>query len=780
VKAALAAVTAHIKRRAEWYWAPLLYCAVVAVLYHDVWSGDIGFGWDTIESYWADLGFLSDQLAIGEFPQWNPYERGGYPFGSDPQTSVYYPVQWLFAGIGSVLGGVGWWLIQLKMLAHHVLAAALMHLFLRSRGLPRTAAIIGGVAWIVSTPWIIHKASNVLLPMAWTPLIWLAIDKVVERPTWRRGTALAGSIYLAGSTGAPPGFFYTLVMATCYGLFRGGDRIVRAIIEDRNEAVKLAGRLALTIMLAAATAGALLWIVVGPGLDLAEASTRAKRTAAWALSAPLPTVETVRALFTPLAGKVDAYAGILVMMLACLALTMRPIRDKGAPIFFACAAALYLLFSFGDATPVLPAMVEHVPGFGLFRISSRYKLLFVVALSALAAYGAAGLLAAPRDWSRQRLTAIGVTVLTAAIALWMLRAYPLPKELVNRFPGPKLHLTITLLAAAMVIASAIHRPRAAVWLLAAMPLIIFTDAHRYWHHKGPIMEKRPNHIEDLEVLRAHEGAGTTYRVYDEWALEQRSGTRLGFREFRGYPSGDPLASRRYQDVLNRARREPHILEAFNIRYVLHGGHRRGGKHTNYIKRPPDQASPQHFQRKVPPVYEALHPAPHIAWYGAVDVSKPDAALSALLATEDTNGQRRAAVVTEDQLPIMGELASVLSSRKSPPPSVPGRVTELTAEQLRATIVAPEPGIVVLNEVDYPGWSVTVDGEPARTFTANWMLRAVVVPAGSHTLEWTFSPVGHGKRLALWLLGLLVLLSSVLPLRTIARRLRPSAKTAEPR
>ncbi len=49
-------------------------------------------------------------------------------------------------------------------------------------------------------------------------------------------------------------------------------------------------------------------------------------------------------------------------------------------------------------------------------------------------------------------------------------------------------------------------------------------------------------------------------------------------------------------------------------------------------------------------------------------------------------------------------------------------------------------LAVFSEVYYPnGWNVYIDGEPATFFRANYLLRAMVVPAGIHTVSFVFEP-----------------------------------------
>ena len=48
-------------------------------------------------------------------------------------------------------------------------------------------------------------------------------------------------------------------------------------------------------------------------------------------------------------------------------------------------------------------------------------------------------------------------------------------------------------------------------------------------------------------------------------------------------------------------------------------------------------------------------------------------------------------------------------------------------------------LAVFSDIYYPGWQCTIDGEPAQILRADYVLRAVVIPAGKHQIAFRFDP-----------------------------------------
>jgi hypothetical protein len=69
-----------------------------------------------------------------------------------------------------------------------------------------------------------------------------------------------------------------------------------------------------------------------------------------------------------------------------------------------------------------------------------------------------------------------------------------------------------------------------------------------------------------------------------------------------------------------------------------------------------------------------------------------------------------------------------------------RVVSAQPNRIVLDVEAASEGMLVLSEIDYPGWRVTVDGAPVSMVRANYVLRAAPVPAGTHQIIFEFSPL----------------------------------------
>lgn len=84
------------------------------------------------------------------------------------------------------------------------------------------------------------------------------------------------------------------------------------------------------------------------------------------------------------------------------------------------------------------------------------------------------------------------------------------------------------------------------------------------------------------------------------------------------------------------------------------------------------------------------------------------------------------------------LGGVATTQKDSLASI--RIVSYEPNQITYESNSKEDGIAVFSEIYYPrGWTVTIDGKEVEMARANYILRALPVPAGSHTIEMTFKP-----------------------------------------
>lgn len=721
-----------MRRLREWWWVPLLYTLAVVWIYRDLWHQHgiaTGLGWDTIDTHGPDLDFFAREIREGRFSLWNPYDKGGYPIFCDPVFDRYYPLNWPF-GVWGALFGTSWWLVQIKVLAHHVLAGTAMHIFLRSRNLSHRAAMIGGLGLIACAPLLAHKASNILWPLAWVPLVWLAIDFALARPSWRRGIAVGAALLPCMTAGSPPGLFYAGLLILPYA----GWRFVGVV---RRETL---ARLAICVGAAVVVAALIAAVTIVPTSELVALGSRdrfAPPGRAFALALSMPMGPEFRGVFVRGAGLFEFYMGATVVLLALCAVAIRPKFDRGAALVLVATALLGLILAGGANGRLLTFLVDHVPGFGMLRVPGRYKLLAAWSLAAAAGYGVAAL----EDAKPRRTSIVVGSMALLAIALVIGWGHaPSPKD-----RAAWLSIPATLIPASLILV-AVWFARARDVSLSALALCALLDAPLFTFvlpGAPPAADVRQTHAHDAEVVAKLEGAHDRWRIYDEFVLGERAGARLRLRDFRGYPALDPISLKRYVEVLDFTRRDAGILADFNVRWLLARPHFRYGYSTTFAG-VPNRA----FEPRGPNLYEAKHPAPLIQWVGAYAITPRRDVLPSMRAVLEPDGVRRKAIVEPADaaaLPPTGE-----------PDAREGMLVSYEPDEIRFTIDAPRDGLVVLNEILFPGWQVTVDGAAASPVRANYLMRAVWVKAGHHAITWTFSPRRWRLLVGCYVLALLLI------------------------
>jgi hypothetical protein len=111
--------------------------------------------------------------------------------------------------------------------------------------------------------------------------------------------------------------------------------------------------------------------------------------------------------------------------------------------------------------------------------------------------------------------------------------------------------------------------------------------------------------------------------------------------------------------------------------------------------------------------------------------------------------RTVAWIEDDLKP---ELEPFLSGRP-PRPAETVRVSYPTPQRADLEVSLESPGLVILSDLYYPGWELTIDGRPAPIYRVNRLMRGAAVPTGRHRLIYFYKPRSFRVGLVLSLFGL---------------------------
>ncbi|NEM99548.1 YfhO family protein [Pontibacter burrus] len=239
---------------------------------------------------------------------------------------------------------------------------------------------------------------------------------------------------------------------------------------------------------------------------------------------------------------------------------------------------------------------------------------------------------------------------------------------------------------------------------------------------------QPTPADKLILEDKDPGKGLSYRVFD--ATNPFNSARASYfhKSVGGY-HGAKL--RRFQDVIDRhiSQNNLEVLRMLNTRYAITG-------------------DPQQPVQRVPGALGN-------AWFveEIEKVNTPDAELEALSGFDAGT----TAIVDVTKFPVQEDKFNAGNATI--------KLTTYEPDYLKYEYQAEAPGFVVFSEIYYEaGWQAYLDGQPVDHLRADYILRAMQVPAGKHTIEFRFEPqtyyIGNTVSLISSILLLLVIAGAI--------------------
>lgn len=707
--------------------------------------------------YWREFGFHA--AARGELPYWNPYVFGGTPFIAGMQSAIFYPFNAIFLFLDTPAA------INLSITLHFFLAACFTYAFCRYRRLSVAGSCAAAVTFTYGAPFFLHLYPGHLSNLAtvpWFPLMLLGMEAFVRNKRVLYAALSGVPLALQVLAGHPQYLFYSVI---------GTGILFFVEVMGRTKPRELpyfVGGFCLFVF----TGAALSAVQLLPTLELAQLSVRHGLTYEWVSSFSFPPENFLTILFPRLFGdygkapywgrnyfwEASLYVGVIPLCFALVATFL----NRSTPVkTFAGLALVSLIVALGRHTPLLRVLYLWVPGFDLFRGISKFVFLYSFAAAVLAGYGI--------DWLAERLyrdkkqfrglalaliaaalifAALG-TVIYLADETWrsQIRAYietterdsPLPALNEPLIDSARLGAAasvwessalLALLAVTLfVFAHATNRllPGAFTWsivMLTALDLWMF--GQRYVVSFNPAELRMDPALKSFLQRDPNPARWTIPRLPDV-----NMGMIEGLENAGGY---EAIVLKNYSELVNSALGWPldhptmvmgisavsPIFDMMNVRYYVVGAGNRLTDPRLVLK----------FDDGSYKTYVNANALPRSFIVHQVKVAARREKALALLGSADFDA-RKTAVVSE---PIDG--MSDDSRLVSPPPTIVGH----SLNQVSISADASAPGLLVLTDVFYPGWTAWIDGRESRIYRVNHAVRGVFVPQGHHEILFRYDPV----------------------------------------
>lgn len=219
-----------------------------------------------------------------------------------------------------------------------------------------------------------------------------------------------------------------------------------------------------------------------------------------------------------------------------------------------------------------------------------------------------------------------------------------------------------------------------------------------------LSQKTTPSADDAKIIRTQSGRGS-YRVLDKrYAIGASNTPSYYHNSIGGYHAAK---LRRYQDIIDRhlSRQNLSVLNMLNTKFIY--------DKTGTLFRNQSAFGPAWFVDTV------------------LIVNTPDAEIAAL----DTINTRNMAVVLDRE--FKGYINTF-----DPVPGGSINLIRYDPQHMVYQTDAPTEQLAIFSEIWYgpnKGWQAYIDGEPVDHVRANYILRAMRVPAGKHRIEFIFDP-----------------------------------------
>jgi hypothetical protein len=727
----------------------------------DVWSFP-GNDLTTQNAPWMKFAF--GEISHGNFPLWNPHAFCGTPFFSNFNPGVLYPPHWLCLVLPLATA------LNVILFINVTLAGWFTALWCRRRGLSAVASLVGGTIYMYSGAYFHHQFPGHEAPlasMAWTPLVFLAIEGIFDDLHWK--WALLGMLAVAMQilAGFPQAVYYTGLIGGLYSLLRLFGYSQRR-----------AALLRLVVLYAGATLIAAVQLL--PGLQTAGESVRQGGSDyEFAAQCPLPPENFLQLLagsplgdgvpsHSPYIGiwypwEVSLFCGITTLILAGYG----AVHGSSGRRQFACTLLIVsTVLALGvNLKWVFDFAYYCIPLFNSFRTVARFNWFMTLYIAMLAGIGFDVLVAGRTSWRPLITVAVAAACVSLiGCAIWFSSSTGLetqwgrfvrdlatskdnihlagPVELNDAFASKTgayaadqfwvSALTLVVMGGALALLRI--SPRMSILLAAVTVAELFIFANRLLV-SGPLNVPVPNEWLNATVLDTRQ-----YRELHPYPYMQFANLGMvdNYNEICGY---DPVSLKRYADFVCVAQdvslddpkfknfmppiqvlmHHPNLFRLLRCKYVFGV--------TNSVDA---QGHP------APAVLPFGNPMPQLQLLQGYTVASDEYQIAASLQSPNFN-PRKTVILESNPEP---------APTQNPRAVAPGTasVVAYSTDWMEITADLPEPAILLVTDSYSKYWHARpIDAGPQTTYNvmpADLTLRAIPLAAGRHHFLLEYAPSGY--------------------------------------
>ncbi len=755
----------------------LLLLTLTLIAVWDLVRGGVVVSKDPITQYYPWYSYLGERLRSLDIPAWNPSQFSGAPFAGDPLSGwTYLPAMILFTIMPLSAAASSF------VFVHLLLAGLFTYALARTLGINVAGSMLAAVAYEFNgfMYWRNLCCSPYAQVMVWLPLAILGAELAIRSSRWLdRGLwwgvgGLALSQILAAWPGQ--GSYYAL-------LALGGYVVYRTLVFPPENVHGIHGRILGLFLHGAAV------LIFGFGLAAAGLLPRLEYQTLSSLSSGYANIEGVRAAWG--GWKADdgkrllvpglVYPGLTTLALALVAPFI--VRGRHAVPFFVGLLLFTLTLAGRDVTLLHSVLYHLLPGFesihphGPERIKVILYLAFALlagaTLSSLGERGrsAGALLALPVVASLFLVTRLGIplnndgTLETGAVGLGNAQS-SLLTDLGVVIPVASLLALVVAIACVVVYALTPVGRRVAAFLVILVVFVdLFTagretvadrataeagkrlvkiDLSRYYEPTGAAKFLRSETADGSARYFGygpHLGDnGRRSHHYNNWFTDQDNNallasnlaTPMGLQSIQGYNAVHFARYDKYIVALNgfsqgyhdtdvyRSGLDSPLLDLLNVRYIIVP---RVVMQDQSALRALKDAHPSVYSDDRVDVLENRDALPR-AWivHSARETTQEEALK--LLSSGAVDPRRMA--LLQRRPPKLAEPDEPSADQTS--------VVSYDAERIQLKSDTGAPGLLMMSEMYHPAWKAYVDGRSVPLYAGDYMLRAVPIPAGDHTVE----------------------------------------------